>query len=73
MWGKIKKIPANSGSIIDDDHDNDFVVVVVVFCGMVDQRRAFSLISSQEDSQRSLLLQIFNKPQKDLHKTSVRA
>ena len=38
------------------------MIMMNCFCGMVDRRQAFSLISSQEDCQRSSLLRISDKP-----------
>ena len=43
--------------IIDDD---DMMMMMNCFCGMIDQRKAFGLISSQEHCQRSSPLQISN-------------
>ena len=42
----------------DDDDDDD-----ELFCGMVDQRKALSLISSRDHCQRSSQSQISNTPQ----------
>ena len=42
----------------DDDDDDD-----ELFCGMVDQRKAFSLISSQDHFHGSSPSQISNMPQ----------
>ena len=41
----------------DDDDDDD-----ELFCGMVDQRKAFSLISSWDHCQRSSPSRISNSP-----------
>ena len=38
-------------------------MVINYFCGMVDQRKAFSLISSRDNCQRSSPLQISDTPQ----------
>ena len=44
-------------AIRDDDDDDDFF-----FCGVVDRRKGFSLISSQDHSQRSSPSLISNTP-----------
>ena len=38
------------------------VMMMNCFCGMIDQQRVFSLISSRDHCQRSLLLQISDTP-----------
>ena len=46
----------------DDDDDDDDELMMNCFCGMVDRRKAFSLISSWDHCQRSSLLRISDTP-----------
>ena len=49
--------------VVDDDDNDKF------FCGMGDQRKAFSLISSRDHCQRSSPLRVSDTPQAGLELT----
>ena len=46
----------------DDDDDDEMMMMKNCFCGMVDRRKGFSLISSRDHRQRSSPSQISDKP-----------
>ena len=50
-------------SEVDDGQINQRVELMNCLCGMVDRRKAFSLISSRDHCQRSLPLRISDTPQ----------
>ena len=46
----------------DDDDDDEMMMMMNSFCGMVDQREVFSLISSWDHCQRSSPSRISDMP-----------
>ena len=54
----------NLGSCYDDDDDDDDMMMMIMkcFCGIIDRRKGFSLISSRDHCQRSSPSRISDTP-----------